>query len=466
MEVHMRKVELRMNEQYKYQIIKKLVETNGNKKRAAIKLKRSIRQIDRMIAGYKEFGKEFFIHGNRGRKPVKALTEELKTEIELLYTNKYFDCTYTSFKEYLDTRENIHLSIDAIRVILRDRCIFSPRTHKKTLASYRKKLKEEMKTASAKEKKKIKDKLVMSEDSHPRQPRCQYFGEELQMDACIHPWFGKEKTALHAAIDDATGQVVGLYFDKEETLNGYYNITHQILSRYGIPYLIKTDKRTVFEYKKKASSKVEEDTFTQYAYACRQLGIQLKTSSVPEFKPRVERLFETLQMRLPQELRLAQISTIDEANKFLDTYIKQFNHKFALQINNSKNVFENQVSEEKINLTLAVLCQRVIDSGHSIKYKNEYYRLINKVGSTIYFHKGTKCIVIKAFDGGLYATVDESIYALEKIPEIQLKSENFDEIEETKERKIYIPKMIHPWKGKSFEEFIKTQKHRLQEDVA
>lgn len=462
----MRKVDLRMNEQYKYQIIKKLVETNGNKKRAAIKLKRSVRQINRMIAGYKEFGKEFFVHGNRGRKPVKALTEEFKTEIELLYINKYFDCTYTAFQEYLSTRENINLSIDEVRVILRDRCIFSPRTHKSTLRNYRKKLEEEMKTANKKEKENLKNKIVLAKDAHPRQPRCQYFGEELQMDACIHQWFGNRKTALHAAIDDATGQVVGLYFDKEETLNGYYNITHQILSKYGIPYLIKTDKRTVFEYKKKASSKVEEDTFTQYAYACKQLGIHLETSSVPEFKPRVERLFETLQMRLPQELRLAQISTIDEANKFLGTYIKQFNDKFALQINNNKNVFENQLSEEKINLTLAVLCKRVVDSGHSIKYNNEYYRFINRVGSPIYFHKGTKFIVIKAYDKKLYATVDESIYALEKITKVQAKSENFDEIKETKERKIYIPKMIHPWKGKSFEEFIKEQKHRLQEDVA
>ena len=84
----MRKVDLRMNEQYKYQIIKKLVETNGNKKRAAIKLKRSVRQINRMIAGYKEFGKEFFVHGNRGRKPVKALTEEFKTEIEFILRKK------------------------------------------------------------------------------------------------------------------------------------------------------------------------------------------------------------------------------------------------------------------------------------------------------------------------------------------------------------------------------------------
>ena len=323
-------------------------------------------------------------------------------------------------------------------------------------------LENEIKTAHKNELKQLKSKLVLAEDAHPRQPRCQYFGEELQMDACIHPWFGKEKTALHAAIDDATGQVVGLYFDKQETLNGYYNITHQILSKYGIPYLIKTDKRTVFEYKKKASSKVEEDTFTQYAYACKQLGINIETSSVPEFKPRVERLFQTLQQRLPQELRIAQISTIDEANAFLKQFIIQYNNKFALCINNSKSVFEKQPSKEKINLTLAVLCQRIVDSGHSIKFNNEYYKFINKTGNDIYFHKGTKCTVIKALDGQLFATVDESIFALEKISKVQAKSQDFDEVEETKERKIYIPKMIHPWKGKSFEEFVKKQEHRLE----
>ena len=459
----MRKVELRMNEELKYKVIKKLVETNGNKKRAAVMLNRSVRQIDRMIAGYKEKGKEFFIHGNRGRKPSHALSEEEKDEIEQIYLSKYFDCTYTAFSEYLAKYENIFLSVNEIRTILSDRYIFSPRTHKSTKKRIRKQLlKEQQQAKNNTEKANIQAKMVSLEDAHPRQPRCQYFGEELQMDACIHLWFGKTKTALHAAIDDATGQVVGLYFDKEETLNGYYNITHQILTKYGIPYLIKTDKRTVFKYKKKASSKVEEDTFTQYAYACKQLGIHIKTSSVPEFKPRVERLFETLQQRLPQELRLAQISTIDEANEFLSTYIKRFNDKFALCINNNKSVFENQPSTEKINLILAILCKRVVDSGHSIKYNKHYYRFINRVGTPIYFNKGTKCIVIKAFDGNLYATVDNSVFALEEISEVQSKSENFDEIEEKKERKVYIPKMTHPWKNKAFEDFINSQKHRLE----
>ena len=108
------------------------------------------------------------------------------------------------------------------------------------------------------------------------------------------------------------------------------------------------------------------------------------------------------------------------------------------------------------------MCQRIVDSGHSIKFNNEYYRFINKIGNPIYLNKGTKCTVIKALDGQLFATVAESIFALEKISEVQAKSENFDEFEEAKERKIYIPRMIHPWKGKSFEEFVKKQEHRLE----
>lgn len=460
---NMRKVELRMNEEYKYITIKKLVEKNGNKKRAATKLKRSIRQIDRMIAGYKAFGKEFFVHGNRNRKPSHALSEEQKTEIEQLYINKYFDCTYTLFSEYLESRENIKVSVDEVRVILKDRYIFSPRTHKCTKKRLKQQLKEEQRKAKTmSEKAKIQEKIVAVEEAHPRQPRCQYFGEELQMDACIHPWFGNSKTALHAAIDDSTGNIVGMYFDTQETLNGYYNVTHQILTNYGIPYKIKTDKRTVFEYKKKASSLVEEDTFTQYAYACKQLGIDIETSSVPEFKPRIERLFETLQQRLPQEFRLANITTLSKANEFLKTYINRFNQKFALCINNNKSVFEKQPDKQRINLILSVLAKRVVDSGHSIKFKNKYYRFTNVNGSPIYFHKGTKCMVIEAFDGEMYATVDNSVFALEEIPSVQSKSVDFDEIEIIKEKKKYIPRMTHPWKLESFERFVEKQEHRLE----
>lgn len=460
----MRKVELSLKEKQKYEIIKKLIETNGNKERARIKLGlKSIRQIDRLIAGYKEYGKEFFVHGNRGRQPKHALSNAVKDEIETLYISKYFDCTYTQFTEYLADRENIFLSIQEVGQLLREKGILSPRARKITKKNLKKKLiAQKEKAKSKKEVAKLQASIVAIEDSHPRQPRCIYFGEELQMDACIHLWFGNTKTALHAAIDDATGYVVAAYFDNQETLNGYYNIYYQTLINYGIPYLFKTDKRTVFEYNKKGTTSDEDNTFTQFAYACNQLGTNIECSSVPEFKPRIERLFETFQLRLIPELRLANITTIEEANNFLPAFLDKYNSKFALCIDNTKSVFEKQPSLQKINLTLAVLSRRVVDTGHSICFKNKHYRTVNSVGTPIYFGKGTKAMVIESFDKKLYATVEDNIFSLEEIPEVQAYSENFDEVLPTEPKKIYIPKMTHPWKREAFEKFAEKQIAKLQ----
>ena len=461
----MRKVELSLKEKQKYEIIKKLVETNGNKERARIKLGlKSIRQVNRLIAGYKDFGKDFFVHGNRGRKPKHALTDEFKDEIETLYTSKYFDCTYTQFTEYLAERENIFLSVPEVGQILRERYILSPRAHKITKKNLKKKLLAQ-KEKSKKEIAKLQANIVALEDAHPRQPRCIYFGEEIQTDACIHLWFGNLKTALQAAIDDSTGQVVGAYFDTQETLNGYYNVYYQILVNYGIPYLFKTDKRTVFEYNKKGTTSDEDNTFTQFAYACSQLGTSIECSSVPEFKPRIERLFESFQLRLIPELRLANITTIEEANAFLPAFLDKYNSKFALCIDNTKSVFEKQPSLQKINLTLAVLSCRTVDTGHSICFKKKHYRTVNSVGTPIYFGKGTKCMVIEAFDKKLYATVEDSIFALEEIPEVQALSENFDEILPTEPKKIYIPRMTHPFKRDSFEKFVAKQVEKIQKEL-
>ena len=81
----MRKVELRMNEQNKYEIIKKLVDTNGNKKRAATK-QCTVRTINRLIIKYKEQGKKGFVHGNRGRLPASSTVPlDIKNKIISLY---------------------------------------------------------------------------------------------------------------------------------------------------------------------------------------------------------------------------------------------------------------------------------------------------------------------------------------------------------------------------------------------
>jgi hypothetical protein len=461
-----RKVLLTMDENQKYEVIKKLLDTNGNKKTATLKIGCSDRHINRLIKGYLEQGKSFFIHGNRGRQPAITLPSDTKQLILDLYLTKYQDCNLTHYSELLAEKEEIKVSVSTITSILRKDYILSPKANR----SSKKAVKKELKALQSKTKSKKKAAIIQSsildlEASHPRRPRCAYFGEMLQMDASIHHWFGETKTQLHIAVDDATGQIVGAYFDEQETLNGYYHVLHQVLSNHGIPYQFFTDNRTVFEYKKKHETSVEKDTFTQFGYACKQLGIDIRTSSVAQAKGRVERMFGTLQSRLPVELRLENVTSIQQANQFLLTYIKKFNKQFALPIDSIKSVFEIQPDNDKINLTLAVLSSRKIDNGSCLKYKNEYYLPVNSQGIAVHYRKGTIAMVIRAFNGELYSCIGEQVYALELLPEHKPSSKAFDlaTIPEAPEKK-YIPPMNHPWKKASFEKYAKSQSHR--KDVA
>lgn len=260
----MKEVILTMNENEKYVTIKKLVETNGNKQRAAMHLGCSPRHINRMIAGYNGIGKQYFIHGNRGRQPIHTLSPAIKKTVLDLYRDKYFDSNFTHCVELLEKYNNISISVSTLHAILENEYILSPRATKVKKKRTKQLLKDlQSSTKSPKKQAEIHSNLAAIEDAHSRRPRCSLFGEMLQMDASVHLWFGDKKTQLHIAVDDATGAIVGAYFDEQETLKGYYNVFHQILLNYGIPYMFFTDNRTVFEYKQKKSPSIEEDTFTQ-----------------------------------------------------------------------------------------------------------------------------------------------------------------------------------------------------------
>lgn len=461
----MRKVELRMNELEKYKTIKKLVEENGNKKRAANKLQCSVRSIDRLIQKYNELGKEAFVHGNRGRKPSTTIPEETKNFIICLYKDEYPDANYQQFCEILFEDHDISISSTTLNYWLRQENILSPKAKRNTKKALKKKIKQQLhESNSKKESNKLKESLetIDASEAHPRKERCKYIGELLQMDASEYFWIPGIKWHLHIAVDDATGAIHGAYFDYQETLSGYYHVLYQILKDYGIPFSFLTDRRTVFEYKRKNTLMDEDDTFTQFSYACNQLGIEIKTTSVAQAKGRVERMNQTLQSRLPIELRRAHITTIEQANEFLKSYLKKFNAQFALQINSSKSVYDTQPSDEQINRTLAVISERVIDKGHCAKYKKNFYIPIDASGNKQFFVPKTKCLMIEAFDGNLYMTVEDNVFLARKIEEHQHISENFDPPhKKKKERKKYIPPMTHPWRRQSFTVFRDKQMHRI-----
>lgn len=458
-----RKVELSMNEQMKYEVIKSLADhPSPNKTRAALTLGCTVRHINRMLKGYKEQGKEFFIHGNTGRKPATTIPEEIRATVIDLYRTKYFDANFEHYTELLNRYEGITISSSSVSGILEGEYILSPKATKAKKKRVKKELEDKKKEAkSQKEASLIQSNLVAAEDAHSRRPRAAYLGELQQMDATPHEWVPGQIWHLHLAIDDASGCITGAWFDTQETLNGYYHVFHQILSGYGIPYKIFTDRRSVFTYKSKNSPSLDEDTYTQFAYACKQLGVELESSSVPQAKGRVERLNQTLQSRLPIELRLAGITTIEAANEFLLSYLKEFNEKFSLPIHGIKSVFVEQPSNEKINLILAVLSQRTVDTGHCLRHSNKYYRMLDKNGMQVHYRKGTKVMFIQAYDGNKYCCVnDKDIYALEEIPQHEAKSKELDaDYEKPEPKKRYIPPMNHPWKRQSFNRFVKKQEH-------
>lgn len=456
-----------MDEQKKYETIKALADhPSPNKQRAAITLDCTVRHINRMLKGYREHGKEYFVHGNKGRKPSNTIPDKTRGLVVDLYRNKYYGANFEHFTELLGKHEDIHISPSAVMSILEAEYILSPKATKAKKRRIKEQLKTEKKAAKTqKEAGQIQANLVAVEDAHSRRPRAAYFGELQQMDATPYEWVAGQIWHLHLAIDDATGRVVGGWFDTQETLDGYYHVFHQILTTYGIPYKFFTDRRTVFAYKKKNSPSIDEDTYTQFAYACKQLGVELESSSIPQAKGRVERLNQTLQSRLPVELRLAGITTMAAANEFLNSYIKEFNEKFALPLNNIKSVFVGQPENEKINLILAVLCERTVDSGHCLRHSNKYYRMIDGNGLQAHYRKGTKAMLIQAFDGNKYCCVnDKDIYALEEMPGHEAKSKNLDaDYAPPKPKKAYIPPMNHPWRRQHFGKFIERQEHHRNE---
>lgn len=456
----MKEVKLRMKENNKYKVIKELVDHNGNKNRAAISLNLSRRQINRLIIKYKENGKSSFVHGNRGQVPAKALDKSISNEIILLYKNKYYDFNFNHFKDFLEDKENIFVSYKFIYKTLNNEGILSPKARKKTKKEFKKlQLLKEKKLISKSEEEieSIVNHEIALEDSHPRGEKPKNFGEIIEMDGSIHLWFGNKKACLHLSVDKATNTILGAYFDYQETLNGYYHVFYQILKNYGIPYKFLTDNRTVFNYLSLNKDKrtCDKDVLTQFGYACKQLGVSLETTSVSQAKGLIERDNGTFQDRLVSELRLNNITSIDEANKYLtEVFIPNFNIRFAMDYTKFPSVFVTSPSDEVINYTLAVLTPRKIDNGNSIKFKNKYYQpyLDNELKC---FKPKTEVLVINAFNNDLIVSIDEKVYELKELSRNERFSKEFDEVPIIKEKTKYIPPMTHPWKIEYFKKQVK-----------
>ena len=280
-------------------------------------------------------------------------------------------------------------------------------------------------------------------EKHIRKSSLHYsFGEEVQMDAAFWVWFGTEETALHLVVDKATKKVLAGYFDYEETTNAYLVVLMNMIINFGIPKRIKTDRRNSFSINNAKSSKSKLN-ITQFGRICEDLEIELLCNSNPLFKPNAERENGTFKRRLKAELRHNGITTIEEANKYLnEVFIPKINERFSYKINPKKNVMrENNYTEDELNLIISIRNERTIDNASSIKYFNNYYLPANvETGEVISFKSGTKCTVVNSYDSKLFGIIDGNTYML-----VLIEKREGENKRATKNG--FKPNENHPWRN-------------------
>ncbi len=155
-------------------------------------------------------------------------------------------------------------------------------------------------------------------------------GELIQVDGSYHRWFEKRgpEACLIAFIDDSTSQIMHLRMVEHESSFNYMRSLKWYIEQYGRPLALYSDKHSIFRATNTDAS--GKRNATQFSRACNSLGIAVICASSPQAKGRVERSFRTHQDRLIKEMRLANVSTIEEANWFLESYRQKHNAKFAV----------------------------------------------------------------------------------------------------------------------------------------
>lgn len=343
----------------RFQVIKKLIAKHINGTEAAELLHLTARQIRRLKFKVKQSGARGLIHGNRGQAGHNRMNENEKKKIIGLLHKHYHDFGPTFANEKLFENHRINHDSKTIRRIMIDEGLWKPQLKKKT-------------------------------DSHREwRERRSCYGEMIQFDGSYEHWFedrdGTGEVCLLAGIDDATGKIVYAKFGEHEGVFPVFDFWQDYLVKNGKPRSIYLDKFSTYNINY-GLAKENSDTLTQFERACDELRIEPIKANSPQAKGRVERLFETLQDRLIKELRLQKISTINEANFFLEkTFIQKFNARFSVEPRNKTNLHQplNQKEIKQLQGIFSRQKERTILNDFTFSFNNQWYQLAKEQPATI-----------------------------------------------------------------------------------
>lgn len=404
----MEEINMSENELERYSLLNQVVAKHLSQVEAARLLKLSDRQVRNLLKAFKDKGTQGIVSKKRGRTSNRALCPTFRKQVMALIQERYSDFGPSFANEKLAEYHNITLSNETLRKWMIEDNLWTPRQKSQCI--------------------------------HPLRSRREFFGELIQIDASHHHWFEDraEKCALIVFVDDATGKITSLFFCEQECIEGYFIALRKHIIKYGRPLGLYSDRHAIFG----GSEKIHN---AQFVRALKELDIERILAYSPQAKGRVERVNKTLQDRLIKEMRLRNICSIEEGNRYLPEFIDDFNKKFSKEPRDQYDAHRPLDSGYDLERILTRCETRTLAKDLSISFNNRIYQILElKQANRL---KGKKVEIRHKSDGTFrvfYNGMELRYMPIEEF--IEQRELN------TKEKLVWKPKKEwhqskeHPWK--------------------
>ncbi len=348
------RVMMRGTELRRVHVIRQAMEQHISQVEAGRLLELTTRQIRRLLRRVRDEGEAGLAHRGRGKPSNRQIPAKGKTKVLKLYAQRYGDFGPTLAAEKLAERHGLVVSTETLRRWLRDTGVDHFRRRKRPHRTWR-----------------------------ARKP---HVGELVQLDGSHHDWLEGRgpRGVLMAMIDDASSRVFARFYEYEGT-GPALDSFQRYVQRYGIPLAVYTDKHTT--YKSPAEPTVDEQLdgrtpHSQFERSLTELGVKVIHAHSPQAKGRVERLFATFQDRLVKELRLAGVSTLEEANRFVEAYVPHYNQRFAVLPAQTVDLHRPRPSAQELDRILCCKTTRVLRRDWTVAHNGHLYQIQDPLRAT------------------------------------------------------------------------------------
>jgi transposase len=304
----------------------------------------SVRNMQRMRERYREYGYNGLFDQRRGKRSYHRVAMETAEKVVALYQDKYPDFNVRHFHEKLQETEGIRLSYSWVKQALQGAGLVTKRRKRGPHRSRR-----------------------------PRRPMA---GMMLHIDGSQHRWFQDDRYYdLIVILDDATSEIYYAQLVEEESTRTVMRGVREVIERKGLFCSLYSDRGSHFFYTPKAGEPVDKSRLTQFGRALKELGIHTIAAYSPQARGRSERSFGTWQGRLPQELRLASITTLEDANHFLlHIYIAEFNQKFTVKPAEKATAFR-RCGRSDLDWIFSIQTERVVGKDNTVAIKDQWWQI-------------------------------------------------------------------------------------------